>query len=238
MIISIPIGLRYFYLGIKSIVQLGLRKKSLESLFLGLFFFFVGVWYLYFDKGGHIFLLSQELRVFFVQETNFQISFKTLMSISFSVLLFAFISSIFFIKSDVQKIDGFYLLQYNFMFKIFSYFMIIVAILLFKLLFDKEVSISLLVISCIVLFIPSIMILLQFNLVKVKYDDMNIYLYSPWHKNRVIQWSNIKSYAVLNNYHIYRIKMNNGDNINIPFSLSGLGSFFERLHQERLLQEL
>jgi hypothetical protein len=234
MVIAIPIGLRYFYFGTKSIVQLGWRKKSLKLLSLGLFFFFVGIWYLFFDKGGHIFLLYQEVKDFLFQFTSFKITFKTIMSISFSILFFSFISSIFFIKSDVKEKDGFYVLRYNFMFKIFSYFMIIIAILLFKLILEKEDGIIILSVSFIILFLSAIMVFLQFNLVKIKYDNTNIYLYTPWRKNRIIQWSSLKTYTLLESRHIYRFTTHNKDIVNIPFSLSGLGGFFERFSEENV----
>ena len=77
-----------------------------------------------------------------------------------------------------------------------------------------------------------IAVLLEFLMVRIEYDDNNIYTYSPWRKRRVIPWQAIASYSYseMNSWHVF--KTTGYGRLRLSALLSGLGSFFDMLRHK------
>lgn len=69
----------------------------------------------------------------------------------------------------------------------------------------------------------------EFQLVRIEFDDDAIYTFSPWRGRRVIPWSAVigYDYSHMNRWHI--LKTTRHGSIRLSILLSGLGSMAEQL---------
>lgn len=247
VVLGIPFMINLTFKGFLGLKKYGFKKLpkhfmdrkdatyALEAIGAGLFMIIGSIWYLFIDNGGNLFFWFKELKEFFHLDHTFNFNVESIVSVLVSLMILSAFLSIFLQKRYAKKVHNHYRLEYNIALKFFSSSMLFLGVIV-NIFILQDVDNKLEIFLAIILFLsPSGSLFLEFIRVKIEFNDKNIYLFSPWRKNRVVRWKDIVEYQYRESMQLSIFKTKSQGNIYISTSISGLDDFFARASREQVI---